>query len=194
MDRRDALKRIGAGGAVLAGASVVVSQPAFAFAGPTATTIATLIATVPNLNPARVNLDVGNLGSTTCGGGSVTGNAQIYLDSTVTSGSALSPAGAFLEFNPDRGPGTFGPLGTTTELDFAVRKRLGTNNEAFNVGESFNVQVRVLHQCNYPGGNGEAHTHHLVGGDVDRCHHRSIGRLSLIQCPCAGTARVRVYS
>jgi hypothetical protein len=46
LDRREALKKIGVGGAAVAGASMVMSSPAFAYDGPTIVTQGTVQATV----------------------------------------------------------------------------------------------------------------------------------------------------
>ena len=55
MDRREALKKLGAGSAVVVGASVVVSSPAFAYAAPTVTGLpATFTLTKANASTATI--------------------------------------------------------------------------------------------------------------------------------------------
>lgn len=55
MDRREALRRLAVGGATVAGATAVVSQPAFAFTNPTVTGSPTVSITTDNGLQATIN-------------------------------------------------------------------------------------------------------------------------------------------
>lgn len=54
MDRREALKKVGAGGAALVGTSLVISSPVFAFAAPTVTGAPTITLTKDNASTATI--------------------------------------------------------------------------------------------------------------------------------------------
>ena len=79
MDRRDALKRLAAGSALTAGASVIVSQPAFAFTNPTVIGSPTVSIRTTGGLTAQINISNVPLGSCPGSALSVPGPTQASL-------------------------------------------------------------------------------------------------------------------
>ena len=130
MDRREALKKIGIGGATVATASVIVSSPAFAFDAPTAPNQpeVTVFTNGEIFGIADLNVSVGP-GTPTCnasasGGASVvavsqTSSATGSATASPTSGSAVNTP---LNVVFDRsGGGAFSPA--TATINYRARYR-----------------------------------------------------------------------
>ena len=112
MDRRAALKKIGAGGAVAVGASMIASSPAFAFDSPVVTSPPDFVPrndTIVFFNRRRVfRIEIASFGAATCtgssdqaGGGAEFipfGNGaigQLTLTANVAAGTVVFPPWAF---------------------------------------------------------------------------------------------------
>lgn len=139
MDRREALKKLGMGGATLLGASAVMSSPAFADSGTVncrytygtaATTTITL--TRPANNTASVAVTTtAPAGSCPCGAGPTV----TYAYYAALTGNATVPA-------------TSGGWVANTTFN-ATNLAIGGGNSAFG----YNVQVGVRVQCSDKNGN-----------------------------------------
>jgi hypothetical protein len=80
MDRRDALKRLAAGSATAVGASVIVSQPAFAYANPTVTGSPTV--TITTTGALTATIAISNVPAGSCPGSALSKPAPSQVSLT----------------------------------------------------------------------------------------------------------------
>lgn len=186
MDRREALKKLGVGGAAIATASVVVSQPAFAYDAPTITPGGNISVIVVSPGTAvapvgsRFDIVVARYPTATCPGSAINtplppGTAFIS-ERTVTVTPGNIGAGSIWWANADimstsGAPGSAPRSGTTTfsapnqpipGLLGRVRKRAVPTPDDGSVvalaGESFSINVTLRFTCFYSGENRSAST------------------------------------
>ena len=151
MDRREALKKLGAGGLVVAGTSVIVSTPAFAYDQPTGVTPATMTVT-PSGGDVAVNIQPG---SASCPNSAPSQTATVVaISSTVTEVNTID--GLFLGFIllPTRFRIGANLLPQTVAgSPFVVRKTFNFNvGTPFAVGDSFAAAIAVTWRCTYSDG------------------------------------------
>jgi hypothetical protein len=151
MDRRSALKKIGAGGLVAAGASMIVSTPAFAYDLPTGVLPAAMTVT-PSGGDVAVNIQPG---SASCPNSAPSQTATLVaISSTVTEVNTVD--GLFLGFIllPTRfriGANLFPQ--TVAGSPFVVRKTFNFNlGTPFAAGDSFRAEITVTWRCTYSDG------------------------------------------
>ena len=147
MDRREALKKLAAGGATVAGATVISSSRAFAYDQPTQA--GSISITAFRQNDARVRIRVTNFGSATCPASAVSGTASATFQNQSFSVGMLTTPGAILEVvRPITAPL---PASVTTTAA-SIRKRIpGTGQVAFDATDSIIVTVNVRYRCTYTG-------------------------------------------
>lgn len=127
MDRREALKKMAVGGVTVAGASVVMTSPAFAFTSPTPPLQPLITPTGNGTNVLTITLAPG-LGS--CPGSATSS----MVDGTARSNFA---AGTNITANTFSGP---------SATSFTVTRGNGS-------ASSFTFRYRARYVCNYPGGS-----------------------------------------
>lgn len=147
MDRREALKKLAAGGATVAGATVISSSRAFAYDQPTLGNLIQLDAF--RQNDARVRIRVSNFGSASCPASAVSGTASVTFQNLDLSVGSLTTPGAILQVNA---PVTATLPTTIAASACSVRKRIpGTGRVAYDPTDVINVRVNVRYRCNYTG-------------------------------------------
>ena len=164
MDRRQALKKIGAAGAVVAATPVVLSTPAFAYDSPTAPSGAIIVATT--IPTQRVNVNMISLGTASCPASANSTTAAVsFLRWEISKGST-TPSNAMIQLRPDGGGGVIDTLPSTYTLQstgFRLRKRSAAGNSDLNLstGDTFNVGLVVRYTCTYSDGTTRTldHTH-----------------------------------
>jgi len=146
VDRRDALKKLGAGGVVVVGGSMIVSQPAFAYDQPTAGTPASLIASTPALgSTAAVTIADG---SASCPNSANDTSASFVSRSITVSTENIN--GFPAEFRLD---GAALPQ-TTSSSNFTLAQ-FGTTfgfPSLIVPGDSFSAAISVTWRCTYSDG------------------------------------------
>lgn len=144
MNRRDALRRLGAGATLGAAATMITSSPAFAYDSPTILTNPTLVVTVDsNANRARVNV---TRGTATCPASAVT--QEVRTRTTYTT-LALSPAARVQRIGMSVLPQTRG------SISLVVRKTQNSSNNSgrpYASGDSFRMDISERHRCIYSDG------------------------------------------
>ena len=145
MDRRDALKKLGAGGAVVVGATAIASSPAFAFTGPTPPAL-------PGLAPVRSGpVFLGNRtltvtmspGTATCPASAVPAGATVVGSSF----TATAPNGS-------NGLASVSPLTDATTGSGSLVVTF-TRNTGFFFGIEYGLnatatfEYRVRYRCSY---------------------------------------------
>ncbi len=152
MDRREALKKLGAGGLTVAGASMIVSTPAFAYDLPTGVTPATMTVTSTG-NTATVAIT--SNGTASCPNSAPSQVATLVSVSTQVVTVNAVPA-VFIIFNI---PTVFRLGGldlpqTTGAASFAIQKFgqfiIGATN--FVNGDSFRAEITATWRCTYSDG------------------------------------------
>lgn len=144
MDRRDALKKIAAGGAVATGASLIVSKPALAA-----------------FNQPSISLQPSAAGDTTPGNNRLRRVNLSWSNPISCPGSANNTLGTFSFFIDDvvlnDGLNSLAPLGPTSSTFLSVLQSgpyAANPPQRFNAGDNFRVNVSVTGAvCDYPGGD-----------------------------------------
>lgn len=133
MDRREALKKIVAGGAVVGGSVLVVSQPAFAYTAPTVTSqpfLSNITKTGPRTASVRFNL-----GSASCPASATSTSAS----ASVTLVDASSSLGAPIDI-------------TSASPVITVTKNSGPGQgQNWQLGEILAVTGEIVYTCTYAG-------------------------------------------
>jgi len=144
MDRRDALKKLGMGGATIAGASMVVSSPAFAASTPTIgdTLAVTKAGTANPTNAAKRMRFFVIPGSATCSG---TPLGPAVMSTTILMSNASPPT---MSINPQ---GSFGTPFTIGSGDLDGQGRYAiyaqNNDRDMDTGDSFDLTVTTTWTC-----------------------------------------------
>jgi hypothetical protein len=148
MDRRDALKKLGMGGAAVVGASAVMTSPAFADGGSVACrstpNLPTTLSAVVNIKAAvAISTTRTTFAAAGCGCGDYTATAQRRWEATAAGGTPVgiytaATAGTLLSPN-------FGTASTSVTIPSTVymRKTAGGNLGADN----YTVDLTVRHLC-----------------------------------------------
>jgi hypothetical protein len=151
MDRRDALKKLGAGGLVVAGASVIGSTPAFAYDQPTVEPGDVPISIVITPTSAST-ISVTVVGTASCPGSANSVDAAVIATSTRL--ESIETNGALNYFRVG-GSGVFPQM--TPLVSFTVAKRLflfifGNVAADFVNGDSFSAEISITFRCTYSDG------------------------------------------
>lgn len=147
MDRRAALRKLTAGGAIAFGTSVVLSTPAFAYNAPTLATQATLSTSV--VNARRVSITITSVGTAACPASALTTSTGTYVRSDLA--TVFASASSLFE---RRSPGPTVPFpATATTLTFDVRRTDNSGPNAWVNGDSFSVTVFADFTCTYGTGS-----------------------------------------
>jgi hypothetical protein len=145
MDRREALKKLGAGGAVAVSAATIVSSPAFAFTAPTPP--ANPFPLTPTLTPI-VPLNFGINRDLTVTFGPNPADARCP-GSALPSGSATIVSGAFTASISGFGsPTVSAASGTPGAANATVTFRRGTFGEV-GFGATATIVYAVRYRCSY---------------------------------------------
>lgn len=133
MDRRDALKRLAAGSATAVGASVIVSQPAFAFTNPTVTGSPTV--TVATTGRLTASISISNVPLGSCPGSAL---------------SKPSPSQVSLTWQ------TFWPGGNTVmSTGSGTAVSIPTGFDRWFANDRIRVTTVYRYQCVYAGSTSE---------------------------------------
>jgi hypothetical protein len=152
MDRRDALKKLGMGGATVLGASVIVSSPAFAYRAPF--DIVAMTFNAPTLSGTTTTCTV-TAGGAQCPGSATPPSATFLISATVTT---VTVSGANRRFNLNGTTANTASPGQSTsssgsDLTFTVIK---TNNggtaEVPATNDQFSVSITIVYTCTYSDG------------------------------------------
>ena len=168
MDRREALKKLGVGGAAVAGASVIISQPAFAYDNPTVTAAGSVVINPFNFSGSDVvitNPTVTCPGSASPAGVPSTMSRTITITSNSISGGVwyanpnILPGGAVVPASPGvsatststSSPPVFSPVVSYFSPGL-VRKRTSPGVDPYVdvvSGDTFTVDVSFTFTCTY---------------------------------------------
>ena len=164
LDRRHALKQIGAAGAVVVATPLVMSSPAFAYDSPTAPSGAAISATT--IGSERVNVNTVSFGTASCPASANSTTAAASFLRWEISKLSTTPSNATIQLRPDGGGGVIATLPatyTTQSTGFRLRKRNSNGNQdiTLSTGDSFNVDLVVRYTCTYSDGTTRTldHTH-----------------------------------
>lgn len=159
MDRREALRRIGAGAVVTAAGSTIVSSRAFAYDLPFSPVAPPLF--VQNTPPPPTNsrvfrVDIESTGSTPFGTASCNASAiSQTVEGTFVrwdiSVNSITPSGQNVQLRPFNGGAVIADL-PASHFDgrgFRLRKRQGSSDTEWDPGDSFDVDLVVEFSCRY---------------------------------------------
>jgi hypothetical protein len=152
MDRRDALKKLGAGGLTVAGASMIVSTPAFAYDLPTGGMPA-MMAVASTGNTATVMIT--SNGTASCPNSAPSQTATVVSVSTrVVTVNAVPVFFIFFNIPTEFRLGGVALPQTTGAASFAIQKFgqfiVGATN--FVNGDVFRAEITVTWRCTYSDG------------------------------------------
>lgn len=145
MDRRAALKKLGAGGAVAIGATAIVSSPAFAFTGPTPPAAPGLAPTLSGgvIFGNRILTVTLSPGTATCPASAVPAGATVIASSFTA--SPPTPGNGLASVSPLTGS-TVGPGSLVVTF---TRDTISFFGLTFGAAATATFEYRVRYRCTY---------------------------------------------